>query len=176
MLSYFYQRHPPRSITTLGFTIFELLIVIVLIGILAAISTPSFFSLINRKKVDDALNLVQGALKEAQREGMKKSHNCSITLDTENIVGGCLVTGKRDLGNVRYVHNDIPSNTITYDFRGNVALGGSDRVIVFYLNGNRSYQKCLVVTEGLGLIRIGNYPGNDTTTPAVSKCTTKQYQ
>ncbi|PSO79590.1 MAG: hypothetical protein BRC41_18775 [Cyanobacteria bacterium QH_9_48_43] len=54
-----------------GFTLLETATVVVVIGILAAISAPSLLGWYNRTKVDSALNEVRGALQQAQREAMR---------------------------------------------------------------------------------------------------------
>lgn len=48
-----------------GFTLFEGLIIMTLVGVLAAIITPSFLSWFGTKKVDDVAAQLEGALKEA---------------------------------------------------------------------------------------------------------------
>lgn len=184
MFLFYHKQSKNKYFQELGFTLFELLIVIVLIGILVAIATPSFFAMVNRKRVDDALNNVSGALKEAQREGMRKSKNCNVILDNENIVSGCLINGQRTIGNVKYDHNLTTDNEIPFNFRGEVEFSdGLDKIIVFYTEGvpdtedndNRTYQRCLVISNGLGLMRVGNYPSNQTTLD-IDDCTTKQYE
>jgi len=56
-----------------GFTLIELIVATVIIGILAAISAPSMLAWYNNTKVDDALTQARGTLKQAQRKAIQKS-------------------------------------------------------------------------------------------------------
>ena len=49
-----------------GFSLFEMLTVVILIGILAAIAAPNFLGLLSRYQVEEALNTLEGAIKESQ--------------------------------------------------------------------------------------------------------------
>jgi len=143
-----------------GFTLIEMLIIIAVIGILAAISAPSFLAWLNKKQVDDALVTLQGALQEAQREAIRKSNSCEVELDTtDNEVtsaDGCLVTGDRTFkSDVRMVPNET---SFEFSYRGTITL--SDAGTVVFLNeDNPSYKKCLVISSPLGIVRTGNYTG-----------------
>ena len=53
-----------------GVTLTELLIVVIIVGILAAVAVPSFVGMFSRYKIEEGLEEIEGALKEAQ----KKSH------------------------------------------------------------------------------------------------------
>ena len=170
---------PPSSVHrgNQGFTLPEVLIIVVVIGILAAVAVPSFLGWYNRQKVNQALTKVEGALKEAQREAIKRSRSCTVTLDTNLITGDCLVTGKRDLCEERDSSgtcikpgvellvespNSLSNgNQIQYSFRGNTTNGGT---IILALPDNSSYQKCLVTSVGIGLLRTGDYENNTCST------------
>lgn len=167
-----------------GFTLIEILVVIAMIGILSAIAAPSFLSYLNRAKVNGALTQVKGALQEAQREAIRKSRTCTVTLDATNykVTGPCLVTGDRDLCEKRDSTNatclqpkvlmSIPNgnftsgNQIVYGIRGNTASSGT----VHFSRSDTPEQRCLVTSVGIGLMRTGTYSG---TFPG-GTCTTSQ--
>ncbi len=67
-----------------GFTLIETLIIVVIIGILSAIAAPSFLSMFNKNKVNNALVQVRGALQEAQREAIRRSRRCQVGLSSGN--------------------------------------------------------------------------------------------
>lgn len=140
-----------------GFTLIEMLIIVAVIGILAAISAPSFLAWLNRKKVEDSLVQVQGALKVAQREAIRKSTTCTVTLSTSSVTSPCLVTGDRTLPTGVELSTDISLSKITYSFRGNTANGGT--TVLRMPDGSTSEQRCLVTSVGVGLMRTGNYSG-----------------
>ncbi|PSB46126.1 type IV pilin protein [Cyanosarcina cf. burmensis CCALA 770] len=173
--------------TEQGFTLIETLIVFVIVGILSAIAAPSFLSMFNRNKVNEALEQVRGALQEAQREAIRKSQSCTVTINTTNkkITSPCLVTGTRDLcekrdgsGNCTQSRVTLVSTTslgtppsITFSFRGNTNSGGT--IVIHSSDSSTSQQGCLVISTGLGIIRTGDYSGS-TASPSASNCTTKQ--
>ncbi|AFY39117.1 type 4 pilin [[Leptolyngbya] sp. PCC 7376] len=116
---------------------------------------------------------------------------CSLTLPASNslasaatnnvlvVSSSCAASGDRSLEGVRIRHNFASVNS-TYDgtttliadlfnFKGttsdsltqNDSEGKKDLVIVFTSESSEAFQKCLVVSSGLGLIRVGNYaPGS----------------
>ena len=143
-----------------GFTLLEILIVTIIVGILGAIATPSFLAMNNRAKVNDAVNTVKGALQEAQRQAMRKGMQCSITLNTTNntitSTNGCLVTGDRTLP-TGVTMSSSGGNTISYGMRGNTTTQTTIRI---YFADGTGTQKCLALSMPLGVIRTGTYQSN----------------
>lgn len=150
-----------------GFTLIESLIIVLVIGILAAIAAPSFLATLNRSRVNDALAAVEGALKEAQREAVKRSTNCEVTLGTNSVTGPCLVTGTRTLNNVNLRSS---ASTVEFSFKGNTTSGNT---IVLSNPDSSINQKCLAVAIGIGIMRTGKYQDNATGTDP-DKCTSLQ--
>lgn len=162
-----------------GFTLIEMLVILIIIGILSAISAPSFLGMLNRSKVNSALNEARGALQEAQRESIRKSKTCTVVVPAGNNVAlisptNCLVTGDRQLGGVNTDHSNSVAGSgnwvITFDFKGRTNDVASAGTVVFSLPNNSVPKKCLVVSQGLGLIRTGNY--NESAT--LPECDTSQ--
>jgi Tfp pilus assembly protein FimT len=155
-----------------GFTIAETTIIVLLVGVFAAIAVPSFVSWLNRKKVDDVIAQVEGALKEAQAEAIKRGQICEVDLGiavpntvTATISGttqSCLPTGPRDLSKlgVRILANNdtgiamATTNGTTVEFspRGTTTI---NNLLVFYQPGQSG--RCLAISSGLGIIRVGTY-------------------
>lgn len=167
--------HLPRS--SKGFTLIETLIVIIVVGILSAIAAPSFLTLYRRTQVNEALTKVQGALQEAQREAMRRSKSCTVSIPSGNDItisttstSGCLITGSRVLGDPSTTSPDIqvelvPSTSpwvITFDFKGRYSAS-TGTVIVSHPDVP-SFKKCLVLSPGLGLMRTGEYSNSTCTT------------
>ncbi len=78
--------------TDRGFTLFETAIVLVIIGIASAIAAPSFLSMFNKNKVNNALAQVQGTLQEAQTAAIRRSKRCAVGLSSGNqsmLTGNC---------------------------------------------------------------------------------------
>jgi prepilin-type N-terminal cleavage/methylation domain-containing protein len=161
---------------TQGFTLFEILIVLVIVGILSAITAPSFLSMLNRSKVNDALDQLRGALQEAQREAMRTSKSCTVTINTTNkkITAPCLITGDRTIPSGVAIANTNSLGSppaITFSFRGNTNSGGT--IVVSSSDGSTSQQSCLSISTGLGILRTGDYSGS-TASISANNCTTKQ--
>lgn len=78
--------------TDRGFTLFETAIVLMIIGIASAIAAPSFLSMFNKNKVNNALAQVQGTLQEAQTAAIRRSKRCAVGLSSGNqsmLTGNC---------------------------------------------------------------------------------------
>lgn len=156
-----------------GFTLPEVLIIVVMIGILAAVAAPSFLAFLNRSRVNDALVSVEGALKEAQREAIKKSSNsCTVNLNTSSVTGSCLVTGDRSLpdGVQMVTNNGGTPLAISFSHKGTNTLSNTGTVVLYNSN-NSDLKKCLVISHPLGIIRAGNYSGSTASVDS-TKCTT----
>lgn len=175
-----------------GFTLIETLIIVVIVGILSAIAAPSFLGLFGRNKVDNALNELRGALQEAQREAIRKSKSCIVTINTadKKITSPCLVTGTRDLCDQRddagnctksrvALATNLNPNTITFSFRGNTTNSGA--IVVYASDNSNSKQGCFVISNGLGIMRTGNFTRATSSTANITAadvtagtCTTSQ--
>ncbi len=146
-----------------GFTLTEGIITILLVGIIATISTPSFLHWLNQKKVDAALNQVLGAIKETQSEAIKRNQSCSITLPNAlgpTLTGTCLVTGNRSLDSVQLSHNKGAAPwDMTFDFDGNNKNASDAGVLSLSIPGSNVQSRCIVISQGIGLLRTGKMNG-----------------
>jgi len=68
-----------RFVSNKGFTLVELLIAIVIIGILAAIGVPSFQALMDKKRLQGAVDNVLADLRYVQSESVKQNRDISVT-------------------------------------------------------------------------------------------------
>ena len=170
-----------------GFTLIETLVVIIIIGILSAVAAPSFLGMLNKAKVNDAVAKMRGALQEAQREAIRKSKNCTVTVPSgtdPTVTSPCFITGVRTLTGIRIRVNATSLGTITFNFQGRATTGGSDNqaIVLSLANDTSTQERCLMISSPLGLIRNGIYsdslhnrttvdPNNSSTDP---NCATSQ--
>ncbi len=159
-----------------GFTLLEILIALVIAGILSAVSLPSLLGLINGNEVKQAQDQVVSALRDAQKQAMRRSKKCEITINTgSNPVTitpkttsdqGCLSSGSQTLSKgITVVSNN--GNDFTYSFKGHTT---NAKTLTISSNGTNQV-RCIVVSMHLGIMRSGVYDG-DATSPIAGNCKT----
>ncbi len=169
-----------------GFTLTEMLVTVIVAGILAAITGPSLVGLINRNQVKEAQRQVEMALKEAQRQAMRRGKSCQVTINStsktlsanpreclptynDRHTGGTVATGTLvGKDDVFITANDGESNTISFTHKGTTNI---QKTIVVYSNLSNE-KKCIVIADTLGTIRTGNYTGNVSSTLSPNSCIT----
>lgn len=148
-----------------------MLVTIIIIGVIAAIAVPNFLGLLNRNRVNQAQRQVEGALKEAQRQAMRKGKQCSIDISTSSktissSTNGCLLSN-RNLNDLVQLNSN--STTITFSGKGNIT-GATPPVLVVSIPNGTNLQRCVVIDSLLGSLRSGNYSGTIPTTPLSTSC------
>lgn len=160
----------------LGFSLWETIVTVIILGILSAIAAPSLIGLYYQTQVKSSLRQVEGAIREAQWQAIRKGKKCKIKLAQISINGksrntitivtnsdpgesssnyqGCLLSD-RILPETVDIITNIPgaTNKITFSYQGNTPSSGTIAISA----AGTDTKKCLVISNGLGIIRTGNY-------------------
>ena len=99
-----------------GFTLVELMIVVVIVGILSAVALPNFLSQTDKAKATEATSKISALLKEAYAEYQFDG----VVADVTTAMGGSATTAS-DTGNFTYTYPAV-DNTIF-----NVLATGKDK-------------------------------------------------
>lgn len=130
--------------TQKGFTLIELMIVIAIIGILAAIAIPQYQKYIARSQVTEAFSLVNGA-KISIQENLQ-SNACTVVVDTDDTVTGKYGTLVID-GAAPIATATETGCTIKYTFGDNASNLLVTKKITFGLNNNGTLMNVVAETD-----------------------------
>jgi prepilin-type N-terminal cleavage/methylation domain-containing protein len=160
-----------------GFTLIEILITIMILGILATIATPNFLTWSTNKKIEDISTNIEGALKEAQSTAIRRNRTCNVwvTNTTASAVlddasktadPGCLPSGSRTIAtldsNLRIAGTGGSTGTLVkFSAVGTAIVTPSTDAFVIYRTDALSTgtRKCIVISSGIGIIKTGKYTG-----------------
>ena len=159
-----------------GFTLLEMLAVLMIMGILMAIATPSVIAMMSRAKLSNSVEQVRYTLELSRSQSTQKNKQCNVYIPNggNQIISDCLISADNTSSGINGVppglpsvklddQNDIkiensdssPLKTITYNVKGITQDSG-----IFVLSSrsnSNGEKKCLDIKNGVGLISIGTY-------------------
>ena len=101
---------PAKAPKQFGFTAIELLVVISIVGVLAALASPNFAPTIQRWRVKQAVESLTSTIYYARSEAIKRGGRVAIQKLPNNTNGCSTATGNRDWDCGWFVCNDINGN------------------------------------------------------------------
>lgn len=158
-----------------GFTLLELMVVLFMIGIIAAIASPNFIGLLGRIKVSASLEQLLGAIRETQRQAMRQSKSCRVNIYPGNNTitatpNDCLLNDRQIDSHVTIRSNFPGSNpNISFSHKGNTTRMGT----IVLSSDLTDFQQCFVISLGLGIMRTGDYTGSKTGRISGKNCLSK---
>ena len=167
-----------------GYTLIELIVVVILLGVLASIAAPGWLGFINRQRVRTVTDRVFQSLRLAQSEAKRTKRDVKITFDTsvapkvtfdpplptggseQKLDGG----GEIKPGTITLLTNvttaggaDLPLNSIIFDYQGNVKqFPPIGRFVVSVSASPNGAKQCAIVETIIGGMRTAE--GNDPVT------------
>ncbi len=106
--------HNEYSHKNAGFTLIEVLVTLLIIGILSAIAAPSWLSFLGQKRINKANDAIVSAVQEAQRQALKNklSYSVSFGEDSNNQIKYAIYpSNTTDLTNLwQSLNNDTPTD------------------------------------------------------------------
>ncbi|MGF1459720.1 MAG: Tfp pilus assembly protein FimT/FimU [Leptolyngbyaceae cyanobacterium] len=158
-----------------GFTLIEVLAVVVIVAILAAIAAPSWLSYVARQRVSAVENDLEQVLKSAQQEAIAQRSNVTVTIDetadlptidvdgfVETLGPSGLRAGMVTLDAISPTSGTPNITKISFNYQGMVR-DDQDLPIVVKISpentpDNSSLRQCVVVTTLLGNIKTFKDP------------------
>ncbi|MFQ4136210.1 Tfp pilus assembly protein FimT/FimU [Nodosilinea sp. PGN35] len=157
-----------------GFTLLEGLIVVVIVGLMAAIAAPSLFEFWQQRKINATQDMVYQALRSAQADAMQQRHDRRFSIrerngriewasHPESLPALQVTTWQPLIDGVGLADID---NTLTkaggihytrFDMHGNLKSKaiGEQGTITVAMSGERHTHRCVVVSTVLGAMRKG---------------------
>jgi len=147
-----------------GFTIIELTIVFLIIGILSAIAAPAWDAFVTRQRIRTVNSQVLQALQKAQSQAKSQKEDVLVTFtptgDPPTVIPEVQIenfpqeelnaNGEIKAGMVKLVTSETVSNSITFDYLGSVESTGFTVTISTPEDG---LKRCVIVQTILGGMR-----------------------
>jgi prepilin-type N-terminal cleavage/methylation domain-containing protein len=154
-----------------GWSLLEMAVVSVIVGILASMAIPSMMSGMGKNQLQSSMGQVKGAIQEAQRAAIKNGQSCTVTITGTTVSGspaGCIsspITSNDTSGkeiSLKILSSGSlvtpPSGTeIVFSYKGNT----TNTITIVLASTKTTTQTCLAISSGIGIMRSGTYSGGN---------------
>ena len=167
------QHYTNKAKNTDGFTLIEVLIVVIVMGVLASIAAPGWLSYLQRQRMNTVRGDLIGALRTAQSEAITRqesrriifsSSDLSIMVQPKSASTGGVITplGSGSVGSKIHL---VASTPIVFDHDGRVDV--DTPFVITVTHDDSSQKRCVIVTTILGGLKpaAGDTCSNFVSTP-----------
>ena len=154
----------PLAVPNQGWTLIEMAIVSVIVGILASMAIPSMMSGMGKNQLQSSMGQVKGALQEAQRSAIKNGQSCTVNINptARTVTGspaGCISSPVSipDKDEITFITPTTTSTPLIFSYKGNP--DNASELIIALQSAKTSQKYCLAVSSGIGIMRSGTYSG-----------------
>ena len=121
-----------------GFTLIEILVVTVILGVAGAVAVPNVLGQINKSRINDGVAQIEGAFREAQRQATSRRQPCTIAIVNaggnvvvQNQVGSCLLETRQlpDGVTVDFNTTNNPVTPLPIQFSGKGNIGNTNTYV-----------------------------------------------
>ncbi|MGF1569117.1 MAG: GspH/FimT family pseudopilin [Nodosilinea sp.] len=147
-----------------GFTLVEVLVVVIIAAILAGITAPSWFAFLNKQRVGAVRSDLLQGLKQAQQEAIQRREAVTVKVvngDTPSlqVQGLTQALGSDGAGNVQLSYYTVDTagtkttqDSITFDYQG-IPRGQVVPFVVSINAAGSTTKQCVIVANLLGSLK-----------------------
>lgn len=138
---------PASGSTQAGFTLIELMIVIVLLAVIAAVAVPGFQTLLENNQITATTNRLVGSLNFARSEALREGRQVTVQAISGDWDNGVeVVVGGNTLRRSEFSNSRMSINGNAVTFRGNGLTTSSEELRLCGDNG--SSDRLIEITRG----------------------------